>query len=74
MPFSPVNRPSTFIAFIHDMDKTWKDLACSLGIVIDEDMNTTIIVEDIVSGVKQVNQALLYMECQLRVCQSQTFH
>jgi hypothetical protein len=27
MPFGPVNGPATFIAFIHDMDSTWKDLA-----------------------------------------------
>ncbi len=53
------------------MDGTWKDLACSLGFVIDEDMNTNIIVDDIGSWAKQVNQALLYMECQLCVCQSQ---
>jgi hypothetical protein len=71
MPFGPVNGPSTFIAFIHDMDGTWKNLAQSLGIVIDKDMNTTIIVDDIMSWAKQVNQALLYMECQLCVCQSQ---
>jgi hypothetical protein len=71
MPFGPVNGPSTFIAFIHDMDRTWKNVACSLGFVINKDMNTTIIVDNIVSWAKQVNQALLYMECQLCVCQSQ---
>jgi hypothetical protein len=71
MPFGPVNGPSTFVAFIHDMDGTWKDVAHSLGIVIDKDMDTTIIVDDIVSWAKQVTAALLYMECQLRVCQSQ---
>jgi len=71
MPFGPVNSPSTFIAFIHDMDRTWKNVACSLGFVINKDMNTTIIVDNIVSWAKQVNQALLYMECQLCVCQSQ---
>ena len=27
MPFGPVNRPTTFIAFIHDVNSTWKDLA-----------------------------------------------
>ncbi len=71
MPFGLVNSPSTLIAFIHDMNGTWKDVARSLGIVIDEDMNTTIIVDDIVSWAKQVTAALLYMECQLCVCQSQ---
>jgi hypothetical protein len=71
MPFGPVNSPSTFIAFIHDMDGTWKDVARSLGILIDEDMNITIIVDDIVIWAKQVTAALLYMECQLCLCQSQ---
>ena len=27
MPFGPVNGPSMFIMFIHDMDITWKALA-----------------------------------------------
>jgi hypothetical protein len=49
MPFGPVNGPSTFIAFMHDMNGTWQELACSLGLNINEDMNTTIIVDDIVS-------------------------
>ncbi len=36
MPFGPVNGPSTFISFIHDMDGTWKDVARSLGLTINE--------------------------------------
>jgi hypothetical protein len=71
MPFGPVNGPSTFISFIHDMDGTWKDVARSLGLVINKDMNMTIIVDDIVSWARQADQALAYMECQLCVCQSQ---
>jgi hypothetical protein len=71
MPFGPVNGPSTFIAFIHDMNSTWQEIACSLGLNINEDMNTTIIVDDIVSWAKQVMAALLYIECQLCVCQYQ---
>jgi hypothetical protein len=71
MPFGPVNGPSTFISFIHDMDGTWKDVARSLGLVINEDMNTRIIVNDIVSWARQADQALAYMKCQLRICQSQ---
>jgi hypothetical protein len=71
MPFGLVNGPSTFIAFIHDMNGTWQEIACSLGLNINKDMNTTIIVDDIVSWGKQVMAALLYMECQLCICQSQ---
>jgi hypothetical protein len=71
MPFGPVNGPSTFIAFIHDMDGTWKELARSLGLTINKNMNTTIIVDDIVSWADQAMAALLYMECQLCVCLSQ---
>jgi hypothetical protein len=71
MQFGPVNGPSTFIAFIHDMDGTWKDLACSLNLIINNDLNTTIIVDDIVSWAKNLLMALVYMECQLCICQSQ---
>ena len=71
MPFGPVNGPSTFIAFIHDVNSTWKDLARSCGLTMDEDTNTNIIVDDILSWAKTLMSALLYMECQLRVAQSQ---
>ena len=71
MPFGPVNGPATFIAFIHDINSSWKELACSHGIVIDKDMNTNIIADDIVSWAKTQSYGLMYMECQLKICQSQ---
>jgi hypothetical protein len=71
MPFGPINAPPTFIAFIHDLDSTWKDLARQQGIVIDEDTNTNIIVDNIFSYAKMLTSALIYMECQLKVAQSQ---
>jgi hypothetical protein len=71
MPFGPINGPAAFIAFIHDIDSTWKDVAASHGVTIDDDTNTTIIVDDIVSWAKSCNLALLYMESQLKVSQSQ---
>jgi hypothetical protein len=71
MPFGPVNRLATFIAFIHDVDSSWKELACSYGVAIDEDTNTNIIVEDILSWAKSLTIALVYIECQLKICQSQ---
>ena len=70
MPFGPTNGPATFINFIHDVDSQWKLLAQSLGVVIDDDTNTKIIVDDIFSWAKFLEVALLYIECQLRVCQS----
>ena len=39
--------------------------------MIDKDTNTNIIVEDILSWAKSLLIALIYMECQLKVCQSQ---
>jgi hypothetical protein len=60
MPFGSVNGPSTFIAFIHDMNGTWQDLACSLNLIIDDDLNTTIIVNDIVSWAKNLIMALVF--------------
>ena len=71
MPFGPINGPTTFIAFIHDLDSTWKRLAQERGITIDKDTNTTIIVDDIFSHAKTLLMALTYMECQLIVAQSQ---
>jgi hypothetical protein len=37
MPFGPVNGPATFITFIHNINSSWKELACSYGVVIYED-------------------------------------
>jgi hypothetical protein len=70
MPFGPTNGPATFINFIYDVDSQWKALAMSVGITIDDNTNTRIIVDDIVSHGPTVNASLLYMECQLKVCQS----
>ncbi len=52
IPFWPINSPATLIAFIHNVDSTWKDLAPSHGVVIDKDTNTNIIVDDILSWAK----------------------
>jgi hypothetical protein len=52
MPFGPVKGPATIIAFILDVNSLCKELACSYGIVIDEDTNTNIIVNDILSWAK----------------------
>jgi hypothetical protein len=71
MPFGPINGPATFIAFIHDVDSAWKSLATLHGVNIDEDTNTNIIVDDIISWAKLYKTALIYMESQLCVCQSQ---
>jgi hypothetical protein len=71
MPFGPINGPPTFIAFIHDLDSTWKDLARQRGVIIDKDTNTNIIVDDIFSYAKTLQTALTYMECQLLVAQLQ---
>ena len=47
MSFGPVNGPAMLIAFIHL--STWKSAATLHGVVIDEDTNTNMIVDDIVS-------------------------
>ena len=70
MPFGPTNGPATFINFIYDINSVWQKLATERGVQIDEDTNTKIIVDDIVSYAKQVQDALNYMECQLIVCQA----
>ena len=70
MPFGPTNGPATFINFIHDIDSVWKELARERGVPIDDDTNTKIIVDDIVSWAKFLEFALTYMECQLKICQA----
>jgi hypothetical protein len=61
MPFGPVNGPATFIAFICDVDSSWKELARSYGISINDDTNTNIIVDDILSWAKSLQIALIYL-------------
>jgi len=68
MPFGPTNGPATFVNFIHDVDSQWKLLAWNLGIDIDDETNTRIIIDNIVSHARDIPTSLLYMECQLQVC------
>jgi hypothetical protein len=49
MPFGPANKPATFINFIHDINSVWKELTKQHGITVDDDTNTKIIVNNIVS-------------------------
>ena len=70
MPFGPTNGPATFINFIHDVDSIWKELCKSHGIPIDDDTNTRIIVDDIVSWANSFKRSLVYMRCQLIVCRA----
>jgi hypothetical protein len=70
MPFGPTNGLATFINFIHDVDSQGKALAQKSGMVIDNNTNTKIITNDIFSWAKLLEAALLYIECQLCVCQS----
>jgi hypothetical protein len=70
MPVGPTNGPATFINFIHDIDSVWKELAKQRGIMIDDDTNTKIIIDNIISWAKLVDSALAYMECQLKIGQA----
>jgi hypothetical protein len=70
MPFGPTNGPATFINFIHDIDSVWKELAQERGVPIDDDTNTKIIVNNIVSWAKVLDFTITYMECQLKICQA----
>ncbi len=70
MPFRPTNRLAMFINFIHDVNSQWKALAQQSGLVIDDDTNTKIIIDNIFSWSDLLEKGLLYMECQLCVCQA----
>jgi hypothetical protein len=52
MPFGPTNGPAMFINLIHDISSIWKELAQECGVPLDDDTNTKIIVNDIVSWAK----------------------
>ncbi len=64
MPFGPTNGPATFITFIHDLDSIWKELAKQNSLPINDNTNTCIIVDDIVSWAESPTRALAYMQCQ----------
>ena len=55
MPFGPLNGPVIFIVFIHDLDSTWKALACSRKLTIDDSQNTRLIVDNIFGWAKTFN-------------------
>ncbi len=70
MPFRPMNGPATFITMIHDLDSVWKLLAKDSSIKVDEAVDTSIIVNDILSWAMTFLQALRYIECQLQICKA----
>jgi hypothetical protein len=70
MPFWPTNGPASFITFIHGINSVWKGLAQERGVPMDDDTNTKIIVDDIVSWAKVLDFAITFMECQLKICQA----
>ena len=70
MPFGPVNGPATFISFIHDISSVWKRLAVERGLPVDDDNNSTNIVDDIFGWGSTVDNALRFIECQLIVAKA----
>ncbi len=68
MPFGLTNGLATFFNFIYDVDIQWKAIATSSGVTINEEKNTSIIVNDIISHGKDLDSSLKYVECQLCVC------
>ncbi len=63
MLFGPTNGPATFVTMIHDVDSVWKNVASSNGLNVDTNVDTRVIIDDIVNFAKSFNQALQYMEC-----------
>ena len=68
MSFGTTNGPATFINFIHDVDSIWKEFAKSSGLTINDNKNTRIIVDDIVSWANSFKRLLIYMKWQLTIC------
>jgi hypothetical protein len=70
MPFGPTNGHAIFINFIHDVNSQWKAITQQKGLIIDDNTNTKIIFDNIFSWAKSLEMVLLYIECQLCVCQT----
>ena len=70
MPFGPTNGPATFINCAHDICSVWQELARRLGVPIGTDYDTHIIVDDFVNWGATLALSLLYIRCQLTVCQA----
>ena len=73
MPFGPANGPVIFIAFNRDLDSTWKKLACSHKMIIDDTQNSTLIVDNIFSWSKTVDDFIKYLSYQL-FASHKTYH
>ncbi len=58
------------INFIHDINSHRKALAHQSGLVINDSTNTKITIDNIFSWSDLLEKVLLYMECQLCVCQA----
>ncbi len=70
MPFGPTNGPATFVQMIHNVDSIWKQYAVAAGIDIGNDVDTTIIIDDIMNWATSFNVALKYIVCQLKICKA----
>jgi hypothetical protein len=70
MPFGPTNGPATFSMMIHDVDSVWKETASSLGLSVGTNIDTRIIINDIINWAKSFDQALQYIECQLYIAKA----
>ena len=70
MPFDPTNGSAMFINFAHNICSVWQEEAWRCGVPIGDQYNTCIIVDDFVNWGKDLALALLYMRCQLVVCQA----
>jgi hypothetical protein len=70
MPFGPTNGPATFIMIIHDVNSVWKETTSSLGLSAGTNIDTRIIINNIINWAKSFDQALQYIECQLCVAKA----
>ena len=67
MPVGPVNGSPIFVCFMHDMNHNWQNLAIENGVDMNEDNNTKMIVDDVISHTGTEDNAFKYMERQFQV-------
>jgi hypothetical protein len=63
MPFGLVNAPTIYTVMIYDMKDNWdNEVLCTFKLIVDENNNTTIIINDVFSFVTSYENGLFLLE------------
>jgi hypothetical protein len=63
MPFGQVNAPTIYTVMIYDMKDNWdNEVLCTFKLIVDENNNTTIIIDDVFGFVTSYENGLFLLE------------